>query len=135
MEKFLCEIIDDVPGDNNDKTYLICIRTDSDDYWEIVEGRKEAWDYIKDKCMYHNVNMDESFILVNTVNLDKRKPIYTFMKYSEDFINDPDAFDIDDYINNDESSENHEVINTIDESNSLDMENIMNGMYNAKELK
>ena len=134
MEKFLCEIIDDVPGDN-DKTYLICIRTDSDDYWEIVEGRKEAWDYIKDKCMYHNVNMDESFILVNTVNLDKRKPIYTFMKYSEDFINDPDAFDIDDYINNDESSENHEVINTIDENNSLDMENIMNGMYNAKELK
>lgn len=110
--------------------------------WDIVEGRLEAWEYIKDKCMYTNVNVEESFILVDTLTLNKRKPIYNFMKYTESMIENTDGFDIEDYVKGDviESTEDG---NTEQESASNDetadrqfsMQSLMNGDYSTRVLK
>lgn len=122
-----------------DKVYLICLRTDSGDFWDIIEGREAAWEYIKDKCIYNNVNVLESFILVDSLVLRKRKSVYDFMKYSEQFINDPDGFDIEDYVNGDvvESTEYESRLDGIEsnESSSSLMQDMMNGNISTQDLK
>ena len=122
-----------------DKVYLICLRTDSGDFWDIIEGRQSAWEYIKDKCIYNNVNVLESFVLVDSLVLRKRKSIYDFMKYSEQFIQDPDGFDIEDYVNGDvvESTEYESRLDGMEsnESSSSLMQDMMNGNVNTQDLK
>lgn len=122
-----------------DKVYLICLRTDSGDFWDIIEGRQAAWEYIKDKCIYNNVNVLESFVLVDSLVLRKRKSIYDFMKYSEQFIRDPDGFDIEDYVNGDvvESTEYESRLDGMEnnESSSSLMQDMMNGNVNTQDLK
>ena len=124
------------------KVYLICLRTEEGDMWDIVEGRLEAWEYIKDKCMYTNVNVEESFILVDTLTLNKRKPIYNFMKYTESMIENTDGFDIEDHVKGDviESTEDRDTEQeSADNDETADrqfsMESLMNGDYSTRVLK
>ena len=126
-----------VKADPQNKVYLICLRTDSGDFFDIIEGRKEAWDYIKDKCIYNNVDVIESFVLVDSVVLRKRKSVYDFMKYSERFINDPDGFDIEDYVDGDviESTESDTNIESKIDTDGLSMQDIMDGNIKTQELK
>ena len=138
-----------VKEDPANKVYLICLRTDSGDFWDIIEGREAAWDYIKDKCIYNNVNVLESFVLVDSLILRKRKSVYDFMKYSEQFIQDPDGFDIEDYISGDviestESVEDPRYSNSPIKFGELEVENgtvtnivrdMMDGNINTQDLK
>ena len=124
------------------KVYLICLRTEEGDMWDIVEGRLEAWEYIKDKCIYTNVNVEESFILVDTLTLNKRKPIYNFMKYTESMIENTDGFDIEDYVKGDviESTEDRDAeqesaSNDETADRQFSMQSLMNGDYSTRVLK
>jgi hypothetical protein len=81
-----------------EKRYLVCIEEDSGEKdWGIMIGRTAAYEYIKERIEY--INLDESFVLVETLKLADRKSIYSFMKYAQDFFED--NFDIDDYIKGD----------------------------------
>ena len=86
-----------VKQDPTKTLYLICLKGMEEDIWNIVEGREEAYEFIKDNI--DGVIIDESFILAENQPLKKRKPIYTYMKYVEKFFPD-DRFDIDDYVIN-----------------------------------
>lgn len=134
-QKKMVSIIKENP---ENKVYLVCLRTDSGDFWDIIEGRENVWEYIKDKCIYNNVNVEESFVLVDSLTLRKRKSVYDFMKYFENFINDPDGFDIEDYVNGDVigETESESESSTIESEghNSLLMEDIMNGAISTQEL-
>lgn len=124
-----------------DRQYLICIAsTDGDsDIWQIITGRTNAREFIKDNI--NIINFDESFILVEGCTLEQRKSIYAFMKHIEKFFVD-DPFDIDEYIKNTDWSESeyrkHNEIDEsvfIDNSERIDMGSIMNGttIINNKE--
>lgn len=113
----LKEMMKPVKKDAEDKSYLICIRgkDGESDSWDIVIGRTEAYKLIKNSIEF--INLEESFILVETTPLSKRKSIYAFMKFAEQFYND--SFDIEDYVigDYDDVSDNEYV---------LTMESILN---------
>ena len=121
---------------SEEKQYLICIKgKESEDVWEIVTGRTEAYEFIKN--MIDFIVFEESFILVETVKLSERKSIYAFMKYAERFYND--NFDIEDYIKGDWSEDEYKEMNGIDpmflDSKRLDTIGFMNGEINSEDIK
>lgn len=139
--KEMVRLVDNTKKYPEDRQYLICIaNTDGDsDIWQIITGRKNAREFIKDNIDL--INFDESFILVEGCTLEQRKSIYAFMKHIEKFFED-DPFDIDEYINNADWSESeyrrHNEIDeslSIDNSERIDMSSIMNGttIINNKE--
>lgn len=86
------------PG--HDIKYLLLIKVPNSDerFWEIIEGRQEAYDYIKNNIDV--IDVDESFIIANKmkeVDLDKLHTIYGFVKFVKQENNIVDEFDIDDY--------------------------------------
>lgn len=91
-----------VKEDPSEKLYLICLRgqNGNEDSWEIVEGRESTYEYIKTKLRSEDINMDDSFVLVETLTLNKRKSLYAFMKHMENYFEDPE-FDIEDYVTGD----------------------------------
>ena len=126
--------------DPEDKLYLICItgkNNGDEDFWELVHGRTEAYELIKDHAQF--INFESSFILVESAKLMDRKSIVAFMKYAEQFYND--SFDIDDYIKGDWSEEEYQQQNDIDNlflssnNDKLEMENFMDGNINSKSLE
>jgi hypothetical protein len=124
--------------DPSKKVYLICLRTAEGDMWDLIEGRNEARDYIKDKIMYCDVDIESSFILVDTLTLRKRSPIYDFMKYVEQYIKESDPFDIEDYVNGDVIESTEEVDNDIEENTNtegqLSMMDLMDGNFRTQNL-
>lgn len=126
--------------DYEEKQYLICIRSENYDYdmWEIVTGRTEAYNYIKDNVDLDIIDFKESFVLVENCTLNERKSIYAFMKYVGQFYEDD--FDIDEYIKGDWSENDYRKDNGIDESlninpnDRLNMADIMNGSVSASSL-
>lgn len=80
--------------------YLLLIKVPNSDerYWEIIEGREEAYEYIKNNI--DTIDVEESFIIANKmkeVNLDELHTIYGFVKFVKEENNIVDEFDIDDY--------------------------------------
>ena len=81
------------------KTYLILyIGTDEDGKdmksFEVKEGRKEAFDFIKDIVEY--IDIHESKVLTDNVSYNEAASVYEFMKYVSSIIEE-DSFDIEDY--------------------------------------
>ena len=114
--------------DPEEKLYLICISTMEYDMWNLVYGRSNTREYIIDNI--EDINFEESFVLVEGVDLTERVSIYAFMKHIERFFpNDP--FDIEDYIKGDWSEDEYMKHNDIDpiysnaNSNNLSMEELM----------
>ena len=116
------------------KQYLICIASlpgsGEPDEWVLVTGRRAAYDKIRESIDY--INLEESFILVESCTLKDRKSIYAFMKYVEIFYNE--GFDIDDYVKGDWSEDYYQKNNDIDQdflnassAEKFSMENVMNG--------
>lgn len=97
--KEMVTIVKDQKKTPEEKQYLICIRgkDGGTDEWNILEGRTDAYEYIKNNIEY--IDLDTSFILVENLPLAKRKSIFAFMKYVQD--NYEDGFDIEDYVNGD----------------------------------
>lgn len=114
-----------------EKQYLICIKgkDGGEDEWEIVTGRTAAYERIKESIEF--IDLEYSFILVETCSLDKRKSIYTFMKYAGEFYND--GFDIEDYVKGDWDEDDYRMRNDIDpsfemnDSRRVTMQDFMNG--------
>lgn len=101
-----------VKQDPSEKLYLVCIRgqNGNDDSWEIIEGRESTYEYVKDKLKTEDINMDDSFVMVENLTLNNRKSIYAFMKHMENYFEDPE-FDIEDYINGDAIDEQRFINN------------------------
>lgn len=122
-----------------ERQYLICIaaKDGGNDIWDIITGRTNAYEFIKDNIEF--INLEESFILVESNTLSQRKSIYAFLKYVEKFYED--NFDVDDYIKGDWSEDDFRKYNDIDQGLSidtndrLDMSSIMNGDVETTSLE
>lgn len=136
--KEMVKVVDNTKKHPEDRQYLICIRTKVDsgteDFWDIVIGRTEAYEYIKSNIDL--IDLERSFILVETLPLDKRQSIYAFMKHVEEFYSD--NFDIEDYIKGDwddtDYKRNNDIPLMIDKTERIDMESFMNGDINTVDL-
>ena len=91
-----------------EKTYLILIDGyEADDSetpfrdWQIVEGRQNAYDYIKNMLEneYVNIDINTSKVIVDTVLFKESISVYKFMKLMKDSekVIDYTDFDIEDY--------------------------------------
>lgn len=86
------------PGENI--KYLLLIKEPNSDntHWEIIEGREEAYSYIKNNIDI--IDVDQSFIVADKmkeINLDNMHTIYGFIKFVKEQNDIVDEFDIDDY--------------------------------------
>ena len=94
-EKIYLILIDGYENDEDAKPYRD---------WELVTGRQEAYDYIKNMLEneYIIINVEESKIIVSSENvkITDGVSIYAFMKNMKenDKIIDYTSFDIEDYI-------------------------------------
>lgn len=136
--KEMVKVVDNTKKHPEDRQYLICIRTKdgsgAQDSWEIVTGRTEAYEYIKENIDI--INLEYSFILVETLTLAERKSIYAFMKYAGDFYSD--GFDIEDYIKGDwdetDYKRNNDISLMIDNTERIDIQSFMNGDVDTIDL-
>lgn len=136
--KEMVKVVDNTKKHPEDRQYLICIRTKDGsgvpDSWDIVTGRTGAYEYIKD--IIDDIDMEHSFILVESVALNERKSIYAFMKYAGEFYSD--GFDIEDYIKGDWDEMDYKRTNDIslmiDNKDRVNMESFMNGDIDTVEL-
>lgn len=127
--------------DPEEKQYLICIKASAqsgmDDEWDIVTGRTEAYEYIKDRIDY--IDFERSFILVESCILSDRKSIYAFMKFAKQYFPN-DSFDIDEAIKGDWDEDEYQKNNDIDTSlygnpkDKLSMEELMGSGIKAVPL-
>lgn len=96
------------PGENI--KYLLLIKSpDSDEtYWEIITGREEAYNYIKNNIEI--IDVTESFIIANKMknfDLDDLRTIHDFILFVKESNNIVDDFDIDSYVQHQESNINN----------------------------
>ena len=136
--KEMVKVVDNTKKHPEDRQYLICIRakegSGTQDYWDILTGRTEAYEYIKSNI--DDIDLDHSFVLVESVTLAERKSIYAFMKYAGEFYSD--GFDIEDYIKGDWDEADYKRINDmnliVDSNDRIDMQSFMDGAINTKDL-
>lgn len=86
------------PGENIKYLLLIKVPNSDETYWEIITGREEAYNYIKNNIT--EIDPDQSFIIANKmkeIDLDNMHTIYGFVKYTKEQNDIVDEFDIDDY--------------------------------------
>jgi hypothetical protein len=137
--KEMVKIVDNTKKHPEDRQYLICITTKSgsgeQDSWNIVTGRTEAYEFVKNNI--DSIDLNYSFVLVETCPLSERKSIYAFMKYVGDFYSD--GFDIEDYIKGDWDEEDYKRINDIslevNNAERIDMQSFMDGNINTVDLE
>ena len=137
--KEMVKIVDNTKKHPEERQYLICIRTKSgsgvQDSWDIVTGRTEAYEYIKTNI--DDIDLEHSFILVESCILAERKSIYAFMKYAGEFYSD--GFDIEDYIKGDwdemDYKRNNDISLMINNNERIGMESFMNGDIDTIDLK
>ena len=136
--KEMVKVVDNTKKHPEDRQYLICIRAKIDsgaqDSWEIVTGRTEAYEYIKTSI--DEIDLEHSFILVETLTLAERKSIYAFMKYAGEFYSD--GFDIEDYVKGDwdemDYKTNNDIALMINKEERIDIESFMNGDVDTIDL-
>ena len=136
--KEMVKVVDNTKKHPEERQYLICIRakegTYSQDCWDIVIGRTAAYEYIKENI--DDINMEHSFVLVESVTLSERKSIYAFMKYAGEFYSD--GFDIEDYIKGDwdesDYMRNNDITPMVDNKDRIDMASFLNGEVDTKDL-
>ena len=94
-KKVMAEIIsnsNNEPRNPNTIKYLICFKYPSGGTaWEIVTGRQDAFECIKDDyiCTDGEINMEESFIMSDTATLSQAKSIIQFIQYCRDELREP----------------------------------------------
>lgn len=132
--KEMVKIVDNTKKHPENRQYLICIAGLNQDSWIIVTGRTEAYEYIKSNI--DDINLEHSFILVESCVLAERKSIYAFMKYAGEFYSD--GFDIEDYIKGDwdemDYKMNNDISLMIDNKDRVNMESFMNGDIDTVDL-
>ena len=136
--KEMVKVVDNAKKHPEERQYLICIRakigSGAQDTWDIIIGRTDAYEYIKTNI--NDIDLDHSFVLVETVSLAERKSIYAFMKYAGDFYSD--NFDIEDYIKGDwdemDYKRNNDITLMVDNEDRVNIESFMNGNVNTIDL-
>ena len=121
------------------KIYLICIagKDGENDSWELVQGRTEAYETIKNDIDF--IDLEHSFILVESAKLENRLSIVAFMRHVEGYYQD--SFDIDDYIKGDwdesDYKENNfienQLTNAINNADRLSMADMINNLVDIQE--
>ena len=122
--------------DPEDRIYLVCLRTDNNDMWELCNGRSDAYTYIRDALDSTNVDLRQSFILVENCKLYDRKTIYEFLKHIQAMYED--GFDIDEYIReNSIEYDTHveDIEPMIDNSQIITMSQLMGKDINLESLE
>lgn len=79
------------------KEYLVLMQyreTGENDY-KFIMGRTETYKFIKD--IIDELDIDESFVIVETVNISSRITVYEFMRMCKERKLFDDDFDIDQY--------------------------------------
>ena len=86
------------PGENIKYLLLIKLPESDESFWEIITGREEAYNYIKNNIS--SIDVEESYIIASetTVDLDSLHTIYGFIKFVKEKNDIVDEFDIDDYL-------------------------------------
>lgn len=75
-----------------EKEYLLCIVDNSGgEWWYIASGRSDAVNYIQDQLSA--IDIDESFILVESVCLENRQTLRAFLNYVDVLENQSSALD------------------------------------------
>lgn len=95
------------PGEEIKYLLLIKIPNSDETFWEIIQGREEVYNYIKNNI--DSIDVDESYIIANKmkeIDLDNMHTIYGFVKFVKQENNIVDEFDIDDYQLNVDTSSN-----------------------------
>lgn len=132
--KEMVKIVDNTKKHPENRQYLICIAGLTQDYWNIITGRTEAYNFIKENI--DDINLEHSFILVETCVLAERKSIPEFMRYAGEFYSD--GFDINDYIKGDwdelDYKRNNDISLMVDNTERIDIEAFMNGDINTIDL-
>lgn len=132
--KEMVKIVDNTKKHPEDRKYLICIHGKTEDSWNIITGRTEAYEFIKENI--DDIIMEDSFILVESCTLNERKSIYAFMKYAGEFYSD--GFDIEDYIKGDwdemDYKRSNDISLMIDNKDRVDMQSFMNGDIDTVDL-
>lgn len=106
QQKFVNPVHRYVPGE--EITYLLLVKQINSDetFWEIIKGRVEAYDYIKNNIDI--IDPEQSFIVANNtkINLENMHTLYDFVKYVKKENDIVDEFDIDDWKPNVDTSMN-----------------------------
>lgn len=93
------------PGE--DIKYLLLLKTPNSDetFWEVIKGREDAYNYIKNNIDVIDVN--ESYIVSNNIKIDfdNMHTIYDFIKFVKEANDIVDEFDVDDYSYNTDNSQ------------------------------
>lgn len=135
--KEMCTIVEGEHKGPEEKEYLVCLRSSYSDHWMICQGRRDTYEYIKE-CLFSDscIDVDSSFVLVETHRLSDRRSLYKFVKYCQDMYDD--NFDIDEYYYMDDSDDGdyeYSIDNglSIDSDSRLSMQSIMDGEASAEE--
>ena len=72
---------------------LLFVGNNSEQDFEIKEGRTEAYEYLKG--MIEEIDIEESKVLVDGVKYQDAASVHEFMTHMKNFFND--SFDIEDY--------------------------------------
>jgi len=110
--------------DPEEKVYLICISGETQ-YWSLEIGRSNARQFIIDNIS--DINFEESFIIVEGVDLLDSISIYVFMKHIEQYYPE-DTFDIDDYVKGDWEEEyinNYNEVDNIFNNKSFNLKDVI----------
>lgn len=96
--------------DPENRTYLVCIAysISGESEWELLKGRTKVYDYIKTLMETTEIDIYESFVLVESLTLKDRKSIYAFMSYVKKFYDD--GFDIEDYVDDEKYQRGAHII-------------------------
>lgn len=94
------------PGEEIKYLLLIKVPNSDETFWEVIQGREDAYNYIKDNIDV--IDVTESYIVSNNIKIDfdNMHTIYDFIKFVKEANDIVDEFDIDDWKPNIDSSQN-----------------------------
>ena len=100
---------------------LIGVGGDEEYYkdYQFIKGRTATYEYIK--TLIEDIDIDESYVLVEGVSLEDRVTVYEFMRHMHMHFFQDDAFDIEKYNQGDEFE--------INEDGSLEISSFNNKDY------
>lgn len=126
------------------KEYLILLTSEYGDRWDIVNSRKDAYEYIKNVFIDGDFPITEEYIgacyiLVEDDQLKNRKNIIDFMEYCKKQYYPDDDFDINEYFNEEDgyNDGNGNIDGMFNNNDKLTMKEIMDGEFvynNEKEV-
>lgn len=86
------------PGEDIKYILLIKVPNSDETYWEIIKGREEVYNYVKNNIT--EIDIENSYIIANKmkeIDIDSLHNIYDFIRFVKEANNIVDEFDIDDY--------------------------------------